>query len=75
MKSIGSLLFIFGAAATIFGFMNKAPRLMLWIYDWGPGAAWAIKIGFVVVGAILYMMGRKQQSQEEVQVSNDPPAS
>lgn len=75
MKSIGSLLFIFGAAAIIFGFMDRAPRLMLWIYDWGPGVAWAIKIGFVVVGAILYMMGRKQQSQEAAQVSNDPPAS
>jgi len=65
MKSIGSLLFIFGAAAIIFGFMERVPRLLMWIYNWGEGAAWAIKIGFVVVGAILYLMGRKQDTPKE----------
>ncbi|HEY6503942.1 MAG TPA: hypothetical protein VIZ28_08220 [Chitinophagaceae bacterium] len=65
MKSIGSLLFIFGVAAIIFGFMDRVPSLLEWIYEWGEGPAWAIKIGFVVVGGILYMMGRKQKSQEE----------
>ena len=65
MKSIGSLLFIFGVAAIIFGFMERVPRLLIWIYNWGEGAAWAIKIGFVVVGAILYLMGRKQDAPKE----------
>jgi hypothetical protein len=65
MKSIGSLLFIFGAAAIIFGFMDRAPRLMLWVYNWGDGAAWAIKIAFVVAGAALYFMGRRQQAPKE----------
>lgn len=65
MKSIGSLLFIFGVATIIFGFMDRAPRLMLWVYNWGEGAAWAIKIGFVVVGIALYLMGRKQDTAKE----------
>jgi hypothetical protein len=65
MKSIGSLLFIFGAAAIIFGFMDRAPSLMLWIYDWGLGVAWAIKIAFVVAGAALYLIGRKQDAAKE----------
>lgn len=60
MKSIGSLLVIFGLAAIIFGFMDRAPRLMLWIYEWGEGPAWAIKIGFIVVGVLLYVMGTRQ---------------
>ena len=62
MKSIGSLLFIFGVAAIIFGFMERVPRLLIWIYNWGDGAAWAIKIAFVVAGAALYLMGRKQEA-------------
>jgi hypothetical protein len=64
MKSIGSLLFIFGLAAIIFGFMDMAPKLLLWIYDWGEGTAWAIKIGFVAVGAILYYLGTRQKKEE-----------
>jgi hypothetical protein len=64
MKSIGSLLFIFGLAAIIFGFMDMAPTVLNWIYDWGEGAAWAIKIGFVVVGAVLYYLGTRQKKEE-----------
>jgi hypothetical protein len=59
MKSIGSFLFLLGAAAIIFGFMNMYPRILKWIYDWGEGTAWAIKIGFVVVGAALYLLGSR----------------
>ena len=62
MKSIGSLLFIFGAAAIIFGFMERVPSLLVWIYNWGDGAACAIKIGFVVLGATLYILGTRQKS-------------
>jgi hypothetical protein len=65
MKSIGSLLFIFGAATIIFGFMDRAPRLMKWVYDYGEGTAWAIKIAFVVVGIALYLIGRKQETAKE----------
>ena len=65
MKSIGSLLFIFGAAAIVMGFMNIVPRLLVWIYQWGEGAAWAIKIGLVVVGAGLYLLGSKGGSSAQ----------
>ena len=61
MKSIGSLLFLFGAAAIVLGFMNKVPSILEWIYTWGDGAAWAIKIGFVALGAVLYLVGNKQK--------------
>jgi hypothetical protein len=61
MKSLGSLLFIFGAAAIIFGFMERVPRILEWIYNWGEGVAWAIKIGFIVVGALLFIMGNRQK--------------
>ncbi len=65
MKSIGSLLFIFGAVAIIMHFMDRAPKLLLWIYDWGEGVAWAIKIGLVVVGAGLYLLGSKGGSSAQ----------
>ena len=61
MKSIGTLLFIFGAAAIILGFMDRVPTLMQWIYNFGECGAWAIKVGFVVIGAGLYLFAVKQQ--------------
>lgn len=64
MKSIGSLLVIFGLAAVVWGFMDKAPRLLTWIYNWGEGAAWAIKIGFIVLGVVIYIMGSRQHKAE-----------
>jgi hypothetical protein len=66
MKSIGSLMFLFGAASVVFGFMDRVPRLLMWIYNWGDGVAWAIKIGLIVVGAILYFMGSRSKAEAEV---------
>ena len=64
MRSIGSLLFIFGGASIIFGFMDRVPRLMTWIYQWGEGTAWAIKVGMVVLGALLYYVAGKPVKEE-----------
>lgn len=63
MKSLGSLLFIFGAAATIFGLMDRVPRVLVWIYNWGETTAWVIKIGFMVLGAALYIIGSRKKAE------------
>jgi hypothetical protein len=65
MKRIGSVLAVFGIAAVIFGFMDRVPKLLQWIYEWGDGAAWAIKIGLIVVGGALYYLGGKQKPSAE----------
>ena len=61
MKSIGSLLFLFGVAAIVLGFMDRVPAVLEWIYGWGETTAWALKIGFVAIGAVLYLVGNKQK--------------
>ena len=61
MKSIGTLLFLYGVAAIVFGFMDRVPIVLEWIYGWGETTAWAIKIGFVAIGAVLYFVGNKQK--------------
>ena len=60
MKTIGTFLIILGIAAIILGFMNSVPAIAEWIYTWGEGIAWAIKIGFVVIGAALYFIANKR---------------
>ena len=61
MKTIGTYKAIFGILAIILNFFNAVPRLLAWIYNWGEGVAWGIKIAFVIVGAILYFIGKNQQ--------------
>ncbi|HCC94756.1 MAG TPA: hypothetical protein DEQ26_10595 [Flavobacteriaceae bacterium] len=61
MKTIGTYMAIFGLLAIVLNFFNAVPRLLAWIYNWGEDVAWGIKIAFVIVGAILYFMGRKQE--------------
>ncbi|OJU47943.1 MAG: hypothetical protein BGN96_05540 [Bacteroidales bacterium 45-6] len=60
MQKIGSTLMILGALAIVLNFANMVPRILMWIYNWGETTAWAIKIGVVVLGAILWFIGKKQ---------------
>lgn len=63
MKTIGTYMAIFGILAIILNFFNAVPRLLAWIYNCGEGVAWGIKIAFVIVGAILYFIGKNQQEK------------
>ncbi|SKA30648.1 hypothetical protein SAMN04488128_103327 [Chitinophaga eiseniae] len=64
MQRIGSFLIIIGLLAVILDFFNRVPRILAWIYEWGNGPAWAIKIGLIVLGAILYLMGGKNLQKD-----------
>jgi len=65
MRSIGSFMALLGIAAIVMNFLDRVPRLLMWIYLWGDGVAWAIKIGLIVVGGALYFFGPKSEDQEE----------
>ena len=61
-------MFILGLLAIVLNFANMVPRLLMWIYSWGEGVAWAIKIGLVILGAILYFMGT---DEDELYYTNE----
>jgi len=63
MQKIGSFLVIVSLLAIILDFFNRVPRILAWIYLWGDGAAWAIKIGLLVAGAALYLAGGRKEKQ------------
>ena len=43
-------------------FFNYVPKLLFWIYEWGDGVAWIIKIALIVVGGILWFLGRNAEA-------------
>ncbi|SNR15192.1 hypothetical protein [Tenacibaculum jejuense] len=69
MKNIGSAMAIFGILAIVLGFLNRVPKLLIWIYNWGETTAWIIKIALVVVGGALYLFSNGEEEEEEQEVS------
>lgn len=64
MRKVGSFMALIGLAAIVLNFFGFVPKILIWIYEWGEGVAWAIKIGLVVVGAALYFMGAPKESED-----------
>ena len=57
MKKIGGYLAIIGIATIVLPFLNLQLRFLGWIDNWGETVAWGIKIGLIVIGAVLFFMG------------------
>lgn len=71
MQNIGSTLAILGILAIFLDFFNRVPKVLVWIYNWGDGVAWVIKIAFVVVGSALWLIGRKQEAAHPALAEDD----
>jgi hypothetical protein len=65
MRQIGSLAFVLGILAIVLDFMDRVPSVLVWIYNWGEGPAWGIKIALVLVGAALWFLGGRGQENPE----------
>lgn len=62
MKSIGGYLFFFGLGSIILDFINMQFMLLMWIDNWGPSVGWTIRIGLLVAGGALWLLGRNQEA-------------
>ena len=71
MQNIGSTLAILGILAIFLDFFNRVPKVLAWIYNWGDGVAWGIKIALVVVGGVLWLIGRKQEAAHPALAEED----
>jgi hypothetical protein len=65
LRSIGSLLFFFGAVSAALYYFEYNLVVMMWVDNWGSTVGWAIRIGAVVVGGILWLIGGSSQAEEE----------
>jgi hypothetical protein len=65
MQSFGGLLVFLGAGSFVLKYINMEFILISWIDNWGTGVGNGIRIAMVVVGAIVWFLG-KQQSEKQV---------
>lgn len=51
-----------GIGSLILQYMDRELTMLGWIDTWGPSVAQAIRIGFIVVGAVLWLVASKRGS-------------
>ncbi len=54
MKRLGAYIALFGIAAIVLSYFNRQLSILSWIDNWGETVSWVIKIGLIVVGAVLF---------------------
>lgn len=67
MKSLGGLLFIFGLGSFVLNFLGMEFTLLSWIDNWGSTTGFAIRVGLIVIGGALWLLGRKQEATQPAQ--------
>jgi hypothetical protein len=65
MQGIGGLLVLLGAGSFVLRYINMEFTLVSWVDNWGPGVGNGIRIALIVVGAILWFMGRQQAAKAD----------
>ncbi len=71
LEKLGATLALLGILAIVLDFFNRVPRVLMWIYNWGDGTAWIIKIGLTVGGGILYWVASKPKNTPSDQQPNN----
>lgn len=64
MKKIGGYLAIIGIALIILPYFGLTIMFLGKIDELGVSTAWAIKIGLIVIGAVLFFMGKSAETKE-----------
>lgn len=64
MRTIGIYLIIAGAGSILLNMIGFEFKLLMWIDNWGPTVGWAIRGGAIVVGAILFFLGKPEMEAE-----------
>jgi hypothetical protein len=70
MQGLGGLLVLLGAGSFVLRFIDMDFILVSWVDNWGPGVGNGIRIAMIVVGGILWLLGRQQGARQE----ENPPA-
>lgn len=67
MKKIGIYLIMAGIGSILLNQFGYEFRLLMWIDYWGETVGWAIRGGAIVVGAVLFFLGKNATAQQSNQ--------
>jgi hypothetical protein len=61
MRSIGGLMFFYGLGSIVLNFIDYEFVVLSWMNRLDAPIPWVIRIGLVVVGGILWLIGRPKK--------------
>jgi hypothetical protein len=65
MQGFGGLLVLLGAGSFVLRFMDMEFFLLGWVDKWGMGVGNGIRIAMIVVGAIIWFLGKQQADKKD----------
>lgn len=63
MRFFGGFLAAIGLLSAALYFLDMNFIFLNWINKWGPGVAWSIRGGLIVVGLLLYVLGKPSDEE------------
>lgn len=67
MKKFGGSMFFFGVGSVVLNFLNMEFIILAWIDLWGPLVGWIIRGALIVVGGILWLVGKPDVAELQAQ--------
>lgn len=65
MQGFGGFLVLMGAGSFVLHYLNMEFILLGWVDNWGPAAGNGIRIAMIVVGAIIWFIGKQQADKSD----------
>lgn len=65
MRSLGGFMILMGAGSFVLNMMDMQFTLLMWIDNWGPTVGIAIKVGLIILGALLLVATRSPGAAQE----------
>lgn len=63
MRFFGGFIAVVGILSILLPYVGMNFLFLNWIHQWGPGVAWGIRIGLVVIGVIMYFAGKPSDEE------------
>jgi hypothetical protein len=68
LSGLGGTLALVGLVSSVLSLVNYELVVLMWVDRWGTGVGWGIRIGLIVIGALLAGVGL-------LMAPNDPAAA
>jgi len=65
MKQTGIYFMIGGIGSILLNLIGYEFVLLMWVDNWGPTVGWAIRGAAIVIGAVLFFLGSKEEDSLE----------
>ncbi|MGH8264764.1 MAG: hypothetical protein ACRET4_14900 [Steroidobacteraceae bacterium] len=61
MKKWGGTLFFFGVGSIVLYYLNMEFIVLAWVDHWGQTIGWTIRIGLIVIGGLMWLLGKQAE--------------